>query len=122
MVYDYVGGSIAHIQKVIRRIEMRQGSLEEVLNQLLRETKGEIKFTFIELYKQDLLNKPKILEVFQSILDNGYFNFEKADKETIVMIEFFCEKEILFFEIVDNYIYSNSRIYEKAMIEILNQQ
>jgi hypothetical protein len=35
------------------------------------------------------------------------------------MLEYFCEKEILFFEPSNNLIYPNSRIYVKAMEIIL---
>jgi AAA+ ATPase superfamily predicted ATPase len=121
LIYDYVGGSIAHIQKIIRRIELNQGNLEEVLNQLLKEAVAEVNFSLIELLKKGILNKEKVKEVFNSIVYNNFYDYTKTDLKTIPIIEFLCEKEILFFEIMDNYIYANSRIYQKAIIDILKE-
>ena len=121
LIYDYVGGSIAHIQKIIRRIELNQGNLEEVLNQLLKEAVAEVNFSLIELLKKGILNKEKVKEVFNSIAYNNFYDYTKTDLKTIPIIEFLCEKEILFFEIMDNYIYANSRIYQKAIIDILKE-
>ena len=121
LIYDYVGGSIAHIQKIIRRIELNQGNLEEVLNQLLKEAIAEVNFSLIELLKKGILNKEKVKEVFNSIVYNNFYDYTKTDLKTIPIIEFLCEKEILFFEIMDNYIYANSRIYQKAIIDILKE-
>ena len=80
---------------------------------MARIAENEIKFNFRELRK---LNKEYLLNPFiditKDILSSGYS--DKSSKEYDETIEFFCEKEILFFDPIKNIATVNSKIYLKA--------
>ncbi|MDQ7032156.1 MAG: hypothetical protein Q9M37_05510, partial [Desulfonauticus sp.] len=117
LIYDYLGGSVAHIKKLID-YKFRYNSLKKQLEEMTEMAENEIKFTFKEARKS---NKDYLIDAFKNIvkdiLKKGYSN--RDSKEDEEAIDFFCEKEILFYNPVKNITTANSRIYVKAFERIL---
>jgi hypothetical protein len=61
--------------------------------------------------------------IAKEIIKNGFFDIDKQDKKTqkrvMPVIDVFCEREILFFDPKTGIITPNSRIYLKAMEDLL---
>ncbi|MDQ7032825.1 MAG: ATP-binding protein [Desulfonauticus sp.] len=118
LIYEYLGGSATRIKKLIEEYK-DFNSLKEYLENEIEITKNEIKFTFRELRK---LNKEYLIEPFKEIikdiLTKGYS--DKESKEIEEAIDFFCEKEILFFDPIKNTTTANSKIYVKAFERLLS--
>ncbi|MDQ7033031.1 MAG: ATP-binding protein [Desulfonauticus sp.] len=117
LIYDYLGGSVAHIKKLID-YRFRYNSLKDQLEEMLKIAENEILFTFREARK---LDKDYLIDglknIIKDIIKQGYSDRDsKKDEEAI---DFFCEKEILFFDPVKNITIANNRIYEKAFERIL---
>ncbi|WOE69017.1 ATP-binding protein [Hydrogenimonas thermophila] len=114
LIYDYLGGSIAHIQKLMRKLEQKEKSLKELLDEMVQFAWSEVNL-FLEYSKKiDREEKKYFYEIIQDILNKGYYIKTKDDDKIISVIEKFCEIEILFFEPSNNRVYANSRVYEKA--------
>jgi len=114
LIYDYLGGSIAHIQRLIRKLDRKEKSLKELLDEMVQFAWSEVNL-FLEYSKKiDREEKGYFYEIIQDILNKGYYIKTKDDDKIISVIEKFCEIEILFFEPSNNQIYANSRVYEKA--------
>ena len=88
-------------------------SIKEYLEREAEITKNEIKFCFLELMK---LNREYLIEPFKSIIRNilktGFSEIETKEEKDAM--DYFCDKEILFFDPVENKVYANSKIYIKA--------
>jgi len=119
LIYEYLGGSVAHIKKLIDYKD-RYSSLKEQLEEMAKIAENEIKFSFRELRKKD---KEYLVEPFEDIAKDiskdGYS--KRATKKHDEAIEFFCEKEILFFDPLKNITTANSRIYVKAFEKLLTK-
>jgi len=114
LIYDYLGGSIAHIQKLMRKLDQKEKSLKELLDEMVQFAWSEVNL-FLEYSKKvDREEKEYFYEIIQDILNKGYYIKTKDDDKIVSVIEKFCEIEILFFEPSNNQIYANSRVYEKA--------
>jgi len=116
LIYEYLGGSVAHIKKLLDNIEFYD-SLQDYLNQEVMLATSEIKGVIRQNYK-------KYFEPFKNIakeiLKNGYFEIklEEADFYTET-VEKFAELEIFFYEPVSDKITANSKIYEKAFQKLI---
>ncbi|SFO87319.1 ATP-binding protein [Hydrogenimonas thermophila] len=115
LIYDYLGGSIAHIQRLMREKEwQKEKSLKELLDEMVQFAWSEVNL-FLEYSKKiDRDEKKYFYEIIKDILNKGYYIKTKDDDKIISVIEKFCEIEILFFEPSNNRVYANSRVYEKA--------
>ena len=124
LIWDYFGGTIADIQKMLTNFcELHtHDTLQEYLDNEAKLAWSDIKMSFREFVKKD---KPYLIEEFKKIIkpiiDNGYIK-SSENKIFLEMLDFFCEKEILFFEPSDTLIYPNSRIYVKAMQKLLKSE
>ena len=84
------------------------------------DNEAKLAWSDIEMSEYELIRKDRGY-IFQEFLKaaKDIVEFGKIEKGTnatfIEMLDFFCEKEILFFEPSDNLIYPNSRIYVKGM-------
>ncbi len=118
LIWEYLGGSIAHIQRMIRdRDEFP--SLKEYLDQQAFLTYTEM-VDF--LARENSKEEEKIFrDIARLIVEKGGFeitdNFE-LKSEYIKVIDKWAEKEIFFFDPMSLRVNGNSRIYEKGM-EIL---
>jgi hypothetical protein len=115
LIWEYLGGSIAHIQRMIRD-KHEYSTLKEYLERQKWLAYTEIVhfLNFSKKIKKE--EREQFYEVCREILGEGYF--EAKDDSFIDVIAKFAEIEILFFDPLDVKITGNSRIYEKGM-EIL---
>ena len=120
LIWEYLGGNISDIQKLLFNYCTLKTftTLKEYLENEAKLATSEIKMCFYELAKQDIYADDIFKEIAKEIVNNGYAIL-KNDKKYIEIVEYFCEKEILFFEPSDTNIYPNSQIYAKAMQKIL---
>ncbi|RMA93327.1 ATP-binding protein [Hydrogenothermus marinus] len=120
LIYDYLGGSVAYIKKLIDFRNMYP-SLKEQLEEMAEIAKNEILFE----RNKNLTDKEYniFLEIAKNIVDKGYYILDEKDelkrKEIYKVIERFCEVEILFFDPIKNITKANSRIYVKAFEKLL---
>ncbi|MDQ7032783.1 MAG: hypothetical protein Q9M37_08755, partial [Desulfonauticus sp.] len=120
LIYDYLGGSVAHIKKLID-YKFRYNSLKEQLDDMVEIAKNEIIFE----KNNNLSNKEYelFLQIAKIIVKKGKFIFDENDekrrKELNRVINRFCNVEILFFDPIKNIVTANSRIYVKAFEKIL---
>jgi AAA+ ATPase superfamily predicted ATPase len=120
LIWDYLGGSISDIQKLLTNFcELKTHStLKEYLENEARLADSEIFASLRSKRKQrkDSLMTKEFKLIAKEILDNGYALVEDKDSELFdEMLDYFCEKEILFYEPSEKRVYPNSRIYVKAM-------
>ncbi|MDQ7033061.1 MAG: ATP-binding protein [Desulfonauticus sp.] len=116
LIYDYLGGSVAHIKKLID-FRNEYSSLQEQLDEMTEIAENEIDF-FIQkntLIKDDI---ERFQFVAKIIIANGYFDHKKY-KGYIDIVSRFADVEILFYDPVKNITTANSRIYVKAFEKIL---
>jgi len=120
LIYDYLGGSVALIKKLID-FRKEYNSLKEQLEEMAEIAKNEIIFE----KNRDLTNKEFeiFLQLAKIIVKNGSFIFDENDeekrKDLKKIIHRFCDVEILFFDPIKNRVTANSRIYVKAFERIL---
>jgi len=119
LIYDYLGGSTAHIKKLLEDYKYFN-SIKEYLEEEAEIAKNEIEFSFRDLRKKD---KEYLIEPFEDIIKdiikNGYS--KRATKKHDEAIEYFCDIEILFFDPLKNLVKANSKIYVKAFELLLKR-
>ena len=99
--------------------------LKKFLEEEKRDAKNQIDFilTRTDKYKLKKIIDEEFNYIAKKIVKNGYFDFEREKRETkqelLPIIEVFCEKEILFFDPKTGIIKPNSRIYLKAMEDMI---
>jgi len=119
LIYEYFGGSAPRIKKLLEQYKYFS-SLKEYLEKETEVAMNEIRFTFRELRKEDkeyLVDA--FLEIAKEILKKGYT--QKDDKLSTETIEYFCDKEILFFDPIEYKTYTSSKIYKKAFEKLLKE-
>ena len=115
LIYEYLGGSVAHIKKLID-FRGEYNSLEEQLEEMSEVTKNEIIFE----KNNNLTNKEfaLFLKIAKIIVEKEYFNFnennETERRELKEIINRFCDVEIFFYNPITNKVTANSKIYIKA--------
>ena len=120
LIWEYLGGCIPLIQKLMRDYK-NYPSLQDYLDYRTKFAKSEIMMLFREnrLKDRDYLN-PAFLTIAKELLEKGYFDTNlNTDKNIDMAIEFYSEKEIFFFEPLDNIIYPNNKLYIKGMEAVL---
>ena len=122
LIWEYLGGCIPLIQKLIRDYK-NYPSLQDYLDYRTKIAKSEITMLFRENRLKNRKNlNPAFIEIAKEIIKNGYFdtNFN-TDTDIDMAIEFFSEREILFFETLENILYPNNQLYLKGMELLINQ-
>jgi hypothetical protein len=119
LIYDYLGGSIFDISRLIRRKD-EFDTLKEYLENEAILALGEIKFFML---KKCSLRETKIFKsLAKEIVKKGFIILDEDDKEKnrlLKVVEKFAEVEMLFFNLLSNRVEANNRLYYKAM-EMLN--
>jgi len=114
LVWEYLGGSIAHIQRMIRDYHF-YNSLKEYLENEVELAKGEIDFFML---KKCSLEEIEIFEdIAKEIVKNGEYILDKhlPNKDKIMaVLEKFAEIEFIFYNPLNNKITANNRVYYKA--------
>ncbi len=120
LIYDYLGGSVAHIKKLID-YRNKYDSIKEYLEEMVEIAENEIIFE----KNKNLTNKDfeLFLEVASKIVNDGKYIFnednEEKRKKLNKVITRFCDVEILFFDPIKNIITANSKIYVKAFEKMI---
>jgi len=116
LVWEYLGGSIALILKMLSNLR-RGEELKEFL-----EREAWLAYTEIVDYIARGGFTDKEVELFkkvgEEILERGYFEFREDRREYLPVIEAWAEKEILFYDPFELRVTANSKIYAKGL-EIL---
>ena len=114
LVWEYLGGSIAHIQRMIRDYEFYD-SIKEYLEKEVELATGEIDFFML---KKCSLEEIEIFEeIAKEILKNEEYILDKhlPNKDKIMaVLEKFAEIEFIFYNPLNNKITANNRLYYKA--------
>ena len=128
LVIDYYGTAFTYLLKVAQFVKPNENIdiLKEYLEKERLDAYMQIKDLLIRKRKYNLPQNAS--SVFKSlakeIIKDGHYNLDKKDEDTLediyLVMEIFCQKEILFFEPQTGLITPNSRIYLKAMIKILD--
>jgi len=116
LIWDYLGGCIPLIQKMLRE-RKNYASLKDYLERRKWLAYTEI-VDFLGRGNFSADEEKKFDEIIMEILEKGCFMYNRERKEYLPVIEKWAEKEILFFDPLDLRVTGNSRIYEKGM-EIL---
>ena len=112
LIWDYMGGCLPMIQKVLRY----KGKINDLKEYL--DHRAFLAYTeMVDLLRK--IEKPKrkrFREICKVILrDGAYMISDRDDIEMDEVLSFFSEKEILFFDPLSLRVNGNSRIYEKGM-------
>ena len=119
LIWEYLGGCIPRIQRVIRK-KAQFSTLKEYLENEAELAKSEVKFFMlkkcthreIELFGQ----------VIEKIVKEGYYTLDERDEqkdEYVSVVEKFAQMEILFFDPLTLKITGNNRLYEKAFEKLV---
>jgi len=119
LIYDYFGGSTAHIKKLLDNYKYFN-SIEEYLKEEANIAKGEIEILIEQLKLSDEEIK-KLYFVMEQIVKNGVFENSKY-RGYLDIVSKFAEAEILFFDPLKNRTTANSRIYKKAYEMLLKEE
>jgi len=114
LVWDYLGGTIAQIQKMLFKSKYFN-TLKEYLDSELELAVGEIRFFMIKKCNQEEIKIFK--QIAKEIFENDEFHIvetsENKDK-IMAVVEKFSEIEFLFYNPLNNKITANNRLYYKA--------
>ncbi|GAB6887424.1 ATP-binding protein [Desulfothermus okinawensis JCM 13304] len=118
LIWEYLGGCIPLIQRMIREKREFQ-NLKEYLEYQKRLAFSEI----IDFIQRGDFREQEI-EIFEKIaeriLKEGvYYLDKKENRDEIKVIDRWAEKEILFFDPLTREVKGNNRLYEKGMDELL---
>jgi len=117
LIYEYLGGSVALISRLYRKIRFFN-SLQDYLDNETKLAKNEIKL-FMELKKLDKKQKERFHFISKEIIKNGYFDNDKLEGY-LDIIDLFCQKEILFFDPLENKTAANNKLYQKAFEKLVD--
>jgi hypothetical protein len=114
LIWEYLGGSIAHIQRMIRD-KHEYSTLKEYLERQKWLAYTEID-EFLAIFNDE--QESFFKEVGKEILKKSYFSIANLKEYKRRLLKKWAEKEILFYDPLTLKVTGNSRIYEKGM-EIL---
>jgi AAA+ ATPase superfamily predicted ATPase len=117
LIWEYFGGCISDIQKLMRQWKREEASLKEYLNHQAWLAYTEI-VDYLGRGRFSEEEEKKFEDIVKEILEKGCFRYNRERKEYLSIIEKWAEKEILFYAPLTLKVTGNSRIYEKGM-EIL---
>ncbi|MDQ7032609.1 MAG: ATP-binding protein [Desulfonauticus sp.] len=117
LVWEYVGGSISRLIKVIEARKSGRDLKEHL------EREAWLAYTeIVELLRkvEDREVKEGFRKICEEILREGFYQVKSdEDKKINKAIEYFSEREILFYDPLELRVTGNSRVYEKAMERVI---
>ena len=124
LILEYFGNIISRLLYLYTFIKP-EDSIEK-LKEFLEKEKLDAKIQILEILKRHKkYNLPKNAEeIFMNLADKlmkDGLNFKDLSEEEIELIDVLCEREILFFDPQTGIVTPNSRIYLKAMEEIVGK-
>ena len=121
LIWEYVGGCIIDIYKVINEVRNNGIGLREVL-----ERERWLAYTEIVDYigrggfKDDEVEK--FVNICEEITVKGAFELNISDiADYVGIIDRWAEKEVLFYDPLELKVYGNNRLYEKGMEVLLDE-
>ncbi len=120
LIWEYLGGCIPLLQRVFREIK-GFNSLKEYLESEAELAVSEVVDIMVKILNQ---NEKDIFEkILGIILKNGNFIVNKDEKrETMKIVDFMAEKEILFYDPLTREIKGNNRLYEKGFEKLMSSE
>ena len=119
LIWEYVGGCIIDVYKVINKVRNNGISLREALERERWLAYTEID-EYLAFFKED--EESFFIEVVKEIVDNGYYSIEGLKEDKRELLHKWAEKEILFYDPLELKVIGNSRIYEKGMELLLERR
>ena len=116
LIWEYLGGSIFRLKRIVRDKQNNWfDDLEEYLKKQVEIALSEIKMTFREFRKMNKRESIKEFKILaQKIVDKGYFIINDDIEISDFTIEYMTEKEILFFDPLENKITANNQVFFNA--------
>ena len=119
LIWEYLGGCIIDIFKVINKLKNNNINLQELLERERWLAYTEID-EYLAFFKED--EESFFIEVVKEIVDNGYYSIEGLKEDKRELLHKWAEKEILFYDPLELKVIGNSRIYEKGMELLLERR
>ncbi len=116
MIWEYFGGCISDIQKLMRHWKREEVPLKEYLNHQAWLAYTEID-EFLAIFNDE--QESFFKEVGKEILKRSYFSIANLKEYKRRLLKNWAEKEILFYDPLELKVTGNSRIYEKGMEMLL---
>ena len=119
LIWEYVGGCIIDVYKVISKVRNNGISLREVL-----ERERWLAYTEIVDYLTDFEEEDRklFIKIAKQIVNNGFYLLEDVEVREKAILHRWAEKEILFYDPLELKVMGNSRIYEKGMELLLERR
>ncbi|MDQ7032700.1 MAG: ATP-binding protein, partial [Desulfonauticus sp.] len=117
IIWDYLGGCIPLIQRLFRDVQ-EFGGVKECLEYAVKEARSEV----VELMKRFMDDKQRKIfkDVARQIIEKGcYLTQEDESRDYLEVIDFVSEREIFFYEPIDQKVVGNNRLYEKAFEKLI---
>jgi len=129
LILEYYGTIFSRLIKVYQYIKPNEDidKLKEYLEAEKLDAYMQITEILVNRKKYNLPQNRKeiFIEIANEIIKNGFYDYKSKDLDTqervIEIIEVFCEKEIFFFDPQTGIVTPNSRIYLKAMEDIIKK-
>ena len=112
LIWEYLGGCITDIFKVINKLKHNNINLQKLL-----ERERWLAYTEIDEYMASFNEDEEdfLIEVARKIITDGYHSIEGLKENKRKILHKWAEKEILFYDPLELKVMGNSRIYEKGM-------
>ena len=117
LVWEYLGGSISRILKMLSKVKNRK-KLREFLDR-----EAWLAYTEIVDYLIDFSEEKKeyFYEIAREIVERGYYSIERINREQKEFLAKWAEREILFYDPLELKVTANSKIYAKGLELLLNR-
>ena len=120
LIYDYLGGSAPRIKKLLDYYKYFN-SLKEYLEKEAKYARSEI----VEVLKREMDEKQR--EIFKDIIKiivvKGFYESKEDEKkEYLEVIDLMSEREIFFYDPLEQIVRANSKVYVKAFEKILGKK
>ena len=119
LIYDYLGGSAPRIKKLLHHYKYFN-SLKEYLEKEVKYARNEI----VEVLKREMDEKQR--EIFKDIIKiivvKGFYESKEDEKkEYLEVIDLMSEREIFFYDPLEQIVRASSKIYIKAFEKLLGE-
>jgi len=116
LVWDYLGGCIPLIQRMLKEKEYFDSTHAYLENELVlaRNEIADLISRFLDDQEYELF-----LDVVKNIIAKSSTLPVKTDKKVLKIIDFFAQKEIFFYDPLTREVKGNNRLYEKALERII---
>jgi hypothetical protein len=118
LIWEYLGGCIIDIYKVINKMRNNDVNLREFLEREKWLAYTEIMDYLTDFEKED---RKLFIKIAKQIVNNGFYLLENVEVREKAILHGWAEKEILFYDPLELKVMGNSRIYEKGMELLLER-